>query len=78
MDTFTVQVAEVVREVVEMGQADAAAQMAADLAHRGLSVACDVIVQLAKQVHSPNPVVAPQSAVRYTTCRLIAHVCRYA
>ncbi|CAL8464295.1 g3830 [Coccomyxa elongata] len=52
-------VAEVVREMVEKGQADAAAQLAADLAQRGLSMACDVIVQLAKQAPFPTQALRP-------------------
>lgn len=40
--------------MVGMGQADAAADLVADLAQQALSVACDVIVQLANQAVSPT------------------------
>lgn len=48
------QVAQVVHEMVVMGQADAAADLAADLADRALSVACDIIIQLANQAISTS------------------------
>ena len=41
-------------EMVKMGQADAAADLLADLAQRGPDIACDVIVQLANQALSPS------------------------
>lgn len=60
-------------EMVKMGQADAAADLLADLAQRGPDIACDVIVQLANQVLS-HPTCCAQSTMSVWLLRLLANV----